>query len=225
MKNVFLLAALFSAFVISGCEVDQVSKSPEVAQPAPAQTEPKQEPAPAPELKPEAPAKLAQGFAIEFKVDPKYATAKETELLNKAFVKVKETVQSQCFKDFMVKRKMISTNGRSSAEVYEHITNLKAVVPVKMYYRKWGDCIGCTSAVAYRQPPQKTINLNRSFFTEKRTICRWAATVGHEAMGHSVGEYGHTSNWNKTRDFSVPYSIGGSVEKNGGSAFSNCCIE
>lgn len=163
------------------------------------------------------------GFNVQFIAQKGYATSKESDLIGKASLKLNEVVKSACFNDFMTKAKLKQTNGRTNSQVLTHLLSFNEVVQVKMYYKKWGDCITCTTAVAYRQPPEKKINLNSSFFTEKRSICRWAATMAHESLGHSLGNYDHSYKWSVDREYSVPYKIGGAKEQYGSSAFEECC--
>jgi hypothetical protein len=177
-------------------------------------------PAPLPELpQPLDPPKteIAKVFKVKFSPAEKYASKKEIEMIEKATVKVNETVASGCFKDFILSTKLKETNGRNNLQVLEHIQGMNDVVPVKIYTK-----IG-SSAIAYRQPPEKTINLNRSYFNESKSPCRWAATMAHESLGHSLGNYGHSYKWNIDREYSVPYKLGGAMEKYGGNAFSKCC--
>lgn len=151
-----------------------------------------------------------------------YATTKEIAKIKAAEIKMNEVIQSQCFRDFMTKRKLIQTNDRTSAQVVDHLQSITDTVPLKMYYRCMGG-LGCTSAVAFRQPPQKTINLNRAYFTSNKSDCRWAGTQAHEALGHSLGGYKHSFKWNRARSFSVPYSMSGADHAQGGDAFEACC--
>lgn len=142
-----------------------------------------------------------------------YSTVAERKKIKEAEVKVNEVIQSKCFADFMGKRKMIQTEGRTSAQVVAHIQSLRDTVPVNMYYRRMGG-IGGTRAVAFREPPEKDINLNRAYFSLGLSTCEWASTIAHESL-HAIGEYGHDFNWSPSRDYSVPYSAN--------SAFEECC--
>lgn len=167
----------------------------------------------------------AQASQITFAPVHKYATAKEIAKIASAEAKLNQVIQSSCFYNYMSQRKLIQTNGRTPAQVAAHLQGLTGVVPVKMYYtcmRSWR-CPGGTSAVAYRQPPSQEINLNRAVFTTAMTDCAWAKTLAHESLGHSLGGYDHDYNWNKQRSFSVPYSMGGADQSQGGDAFDVCC--
>lgn len=137
------------------------------------------------------------------------ATANERALISQASDKVRETVASQCFQDFISKRPMIQTNGKTPSEVASHVRSLTGIITVSMYYKRW------SSAVAYRQPPEMKINLNRSFFTPLKTPCEWASTMAHEGLGHALGSYEHSFKPTKDRDLSVPYSMN--------RAFEFCC--
>jgi hypothetical protein len=164
-------------------------------------------------------------FQVAFIPVDGYATNKQAEMIGKASLKLNQTVKSQCFKDFLSQSALKETNGRTSTQVVAHILSFVDTVQVKMYYKKWGSCLTCTSAIAYRQPPEKKINLNSAYFTEKVSACRWAATMAHESLGHSLGNYGHSSKWNVAREYSVPYKIGGASEKYGSNAFDKCCLD
>lgn len=146
--------------------------------------------------------------SVIFSVDGS-ATATERALISQASDKVRETVASQCFQDFISKRPMIQTNGKTPSEVASHVRSLTGIITVSMYFKKW------SSAVAYRQPPEMKINLNRSFFTARKTPCEWASTMAHEGLGHALGSYEHSFKPTKDRDLSVPYSLN--------RAFELCC--
>lgn len=154
-------------------------------------------------------------LGINFKPVHNYATKAEKDLIGKASKKVNDTIQGQCFKDFMLNRKMIDTNNKSNQEVVADLVSYTGDIEISMYYRcmrSW-KCPFGTSAVAYRQPPEKKINLNRAVFHSGMSACEWASTMAHESS-HVIG-YGHSFEWTKERDFSVPYSIN--------AAFSKCC--
>jgi len=145
-----------------------------------------------------------------------YSTPLQRKRILAAGLMMNQVIKSDCFKNFISNRQMISTKGKSSAQVANHLQSLTGVIHVNMYYRRMGG-IGGTSAVAYRQPPSTDINLNSAYFTMSRTVCEWASTIGHESLGHSLGEYEHTYKWNSQRIFSVPYSIN--------EAFDACCVD
>jgi hypothetical protein len=178
------------------------------------------EPTPTPSVSPTAipspmPTVTGKGY-ITFKPVDYYTTKAERVKIKEAEIKVNQVIQSQCFVDFMKNRKLIQTDGRSNAQVIAHIQGMRDTVPVNMYYRK------NSSAVAYREPPEKDINLNRAYFYTELETCEWSATMVHEAM-HSLGEYDHDYQWNRARSYSVPYSVGGADTAQGGSAFDKCC--
>lgn len=150
---------------------------------------------------------------IALEPDTYYSTASERTKIKKAEIKVNQVIQSECFSKFMSTRKLLQTNGRTPAQVVAHIQSLKDTVPVNMYYRRMGG-IGGTSAVAYRQPPEKDVNLNRAYFGIVLSDCEWASTLAHESL-HAIGEYGHDFNWSPSREYSVPYSVNHS--------FDECC--
>lgn len=163
---------------------------------------------------------------IKFKAVEYYSTPAQRTVIAKAEKLVNDTIQSDCFKDFMLKRKMIQTDGRTIPQVVDHLQTLTGESEVYMYYRcmrNW-KCPFGTSAVAYREPPSKAIHMNSAFFYVGMPLCEWAGTMAHESAGHALGNYGHDFNWNAQRDFSVPYSMAGSSSSNG-DAFTSCCKE
>lgn len=158
-----------------------------------------------------------QAFAsVEFIPVSYYSTKTERVKILKASKKINEVISSQCFANEILNRSMIDTNNKSSEEVLKHLQSLNGIIPVKMYSRcmRLGfRCPAPTSAVAFRQPPQTIINLNRFAFYNTISDCDWASTMAHEGLGHSLGGYGHDFNWSKLRNFSVPYSINYAFEK------------
>lgn len=128
------------------------------------------------------------------------------ELLNKV-------VQSKAFKDFLTKRQMVQTEGRTSKQVAEHLQSLSGNVTVEFYYEcykyKWYQ-VWCTTAVAERVGDM--IRLNRAVWYPEQSKCEWASVLGHEALGHLLGDYGHDFNATARRPYSVPYSINEAVE-------------
>lgn len=158
-----------------------------------------------------------QSFAAVNFVPVEYYTTKDERVkILKASLKVSETIDSQCFGDFILNRKMNTTNNRTPAQVLEHLRSLNGEVPVRMYYRCMKRGIRCpvpTSAVAYRNTGEGHINLNQAKFVKSLSDCRWASTLGHESLGHSLGGYGHTMNWTSSRDYTVPYSINAGFER------------
>jgi len=142
-------------------------------------------------------------------VPDKTATEQEVVFTMKAQFKMNEVVRSQCFSDYLLKRKMIQTQGRSNQEVIDHIRSLKGTIPVSFYSKRF------TSEMAVRYPPALQININRRYFSPKSNLCEYAGTIAHESIGHSLGNYDHDFSYNKMREFSVPYSLN--------AAFWNCC--
>lgn len=132
-------------------------------------------------------------------------TAEELSVLIVAEKLSNQLVQSKCFSDFMTKRALIETNGKTPAEVVYQLSHTNLTVPVKMYYQ-------FTSTVGYRQPPNLTIYTNRRFHSGANA-CSRASNLTHE-WTHTVG-YTHSFKATPIRPFSVPYSIN--------AAFTECC--
>jgi hypothetical protein len=137
------------------------------------------------------------------------ATKEEVLFTLQAQFKMNQVIQSDCFSQYLNKRKMIQTKNKTNSEVVAHIKSLKGIIPVSFYYKKF------TKEMAVRYPPSLQININRKFYSPKSNICEFAGTLAHEAVGHSLGNYGHDFTYNAQRDFSVPYSLN--------AAFYNCC--
>jgi hypothetical protein len=157
-----------------------------------------------------------QSVILDFKPVKNYHTQVEGELIKAARIKAQEVLTGSCFKEFIGSRKMISTGGRSNQEVIDHILSSRVEIPVSMYFRCMSFGFRCpvpTKAVAYREPPSSTINLNRAVFNKSLNVCGWASTMSHEAS-HILG-YEHSFKWTPERDYSVPYSIN--------AAFTACC--
>ena len=157
-----------------------------------------------------------------------FASPEQVKIIEQAGKKVNEVVASKCFADWMNKQSVMNeTNGKSKEQVIAHLIGMNDTVPVKMYFRKYGKksifCPLCTSAVAYREPPHKVINLNASFFTRKTSVCRWAATMAHEGLAHALGNYGHSFDWTRSREDTVAYLLSGRKSQYGGDVFVACC--
>jgi hypothetical protein len=146
----------------------------------------------------------------EFKGSIRFSPAKnysqeEKEVLAISERLANELVQSQCFEEYMLKRNLIQTNGKSNLEVVNDLRNTDLTIPVVMYYSN-------NNVVGYRQPPSKTIYTNRKFHAGA-SACSRGSNLTHE-WSHSVG-YGHSSRATYSRPRSVPYSIN--------AAFTKCC--
>lgn len=121
--------------------------------------------------------------------------------------KMNQVVHSDCFKNFLLDRDLIQTQGKSNQEVVNHLQFLSGNVPVQFYFKRF------TTELAVRYPPSTTINFNTRFWSAKSPVCAFAATLAHEALGHALGNYDHDFKYSKSRDYSVPYSINFAVEK------------
>lgn len=177
-----------------------------------ARTEP--EPLPAPSASPSPiPNPTPTQLGVMLVPDPETTTKAEAEMIKLAGAIMNRIVATPCFKKFISDRKLIQTNGLSPEQVAAHLQSLTGIVSVKMYYRcmvfGWR-CLVPTQAVAYRQPPSTDVFLNQAYFypdTKPENLFKWAGTLGHEVLGHSLGEYGHDFQSTANRILSVPYSI------------------
>lgn len=128
-----------------------------------------------------------------------YTTKTERELIDKASIIANRVRSSDCTFDFISKRKMIQTQGKTNVAVATEVRALTGVVPVEFYYERF------SGARAYRSPPGKTIYLNRKYIGPNSDICDVAGTLNHESL-HALAEYDHDHEWSPEREYSVPYS-------------------
>ena len=141
----------------------------------------------------------------------------QVELTKKSELKMNQVVQSQCFYDFMSKRSLIQTNGKTPSDVAKHIQGLSGSIVVHFYYKAMKSRLNPfgTSVVAYRAPPSTDINMNTAYWDDNSGICEFSSTFAHESLAHSLGGYDHDVYYSPSRDYSVPYSVN--------AAFSACC--
>jgi hypothetical protein len=123
-----------------------------------------------------------------------------------AEIQANETVQGQCFQDFMLKWGLIWTNEKTPAQVVGHIKRSNLTVPVHYYM---GDC----STVGYRNVGAPDIYFNRCIH-KSYGVCDTASNATHE-WSHVLG-YGHSVKATPTRGRTVPYAIN--------HAFKACCV-
>jgi hypothetical protein len=145
------------------------------------------------------------GAAIKLIPVEYYSTAEERKTITQVEHKLNAVTSSKCLHDFIAARKMIQTQNKTSKEVADDIASLSGSVSVVMYYSRF------SSAMAYRQPPELKINLNRKFFNASTPICEWVSTVLHESL-HALKNYEHDFKWNAQRDYSVNYSANFAVD-------------
>lgn len=148
---------------------------------------------------------IAGSGEITLKPVENYTTAQERAIIKQAEKKLNEVKKSKCLQNFIASRKMIQTQNKTSMQVADHISSLSGSVDVSMYFRKF------TSAVAYREPPELKINLNRKYFYAGLPVCEWVSTILHESL-HALADYEHDYQWNAQRDYSVPYSANFAVD-------------
>lgn len=134
-------------------------------------------------------------------------TEAELDRNTKALAKLSETFYSQCFYDYMTKRNLKETQGKTRANVVKHLRESSYTVVLEMYLDKKSNVKG------YTYPSQDKIWLNRKYH-DKYSPCEVAATLGHE-FSHKL-KYTHPYNSTPNRKYTVPYSIGFGVKK--------CCL-
>ena len=132
-------------------------------------------------------------------------TKPQVEVLKISQGLANKLVRSQCFRNFMMKRKLVDTNDLTNNEIVNKLITTPIMTPVKMYYSR-------KSVIGYRDPPNPTIYTNRRYH-EGATACARASNLTHE-WSHVAG-FKHDFKRTKSRPFSVPYSIN--------DAFLKCC--
>lgn len=162
--------------------------------------------APYPKKPPTMPAQTATpGSGIHFSPVRNY-TFEETQVLAVAESLANKLVKSSCFENFMVKRNLIETNGKTALEVVNVLKTSDLTIPVEMYYKN-------NNVVGYRQPPAPDIYTNRKFHAGSNACAR-GSNITHE-WSHTAG-FSHAYRATKSRPFSVPYSIN--------AAYVACCF-
>lgn len=194
MKNNLIILTVFTLLVISQTAFSRGS-------PLPVKQPPKVElPQPSPGTVAPVEHKGVRFFPL------RNHTAEEKEVVVIAEKLANDLLQSQCFENFIVNRKLIDTEGKTPIEVVKDLKTKNLTVPVEMY-SKW-----YSKVVGYRQPPKPDVFTNRKYHAGA-TACSRGSNLTHE-WSHSAG-YGHSYSDTPTRPFSVPYSIN--------AAFTACC--
>lgn len=145
------------------------------------------------------------------------ATDAQANLIGQASLKITETINSDCFGQFMMARGLIldksanGTDGLSNTEVLQIIQSATGAIPVTVYHQPW---IKPSSVMGYRNVGESLIHLRD---TSLDSVCDTASLIGHEAIGHVLGGWDHDYNPSYQRQFSVPYSIN--------AGFTMCCKE
>lgn len=158
---------------------------------------------------------LVAGPRVVFQPVAYYTTPLERIKIAEAEGFVADMTASPCFRNFLVNRKLIQTDGRTPVQVADHIQTLGGVIPVEFY-------VGKSSVVAYRNPPDTTIHINRAVYAGDFDSVELAGTFQHEGLGHVLGDYGHDFEWSPSRSFSVPYTMGGADSAQGGDVWHAC---
>jgi len=135
----------------------------------------------------------------------KFSNSEKSRLHEEVIPKINEIMHGECFKNFIHKRDLKKTNGKSNAEVYNHLISSTVPISLIMYYSP-------VSTVGYTYPGTDQIHMNRKFHNGF-SVCKSSANIAHE-RSHKI-KYGHTSRHHKGRPFSVPYSVG--------EGFKRCC--
>jgi hypothetical protein len=159
-------------------------------------TSPTPIPSYSPVIIPEGVKECAQPLIAGFIASKGY-DVKNAAQLKLAEKKVNEVLCSPCFADFMLKRKLINTKGKSNTQVINDLRSTPLTVPAEIYYAD-------NRVVGYRQPPSPVIHSNGKFAWGS-TPCNRGSNLIHE-WSHVRG-YGHSFKPTKSRPYSVPYSL------------------
>jgi len=130
-------------------------------------------------------------------------TSKEIKRNQAAVIKIRETVNGQCFKDEVLDKKFIQTNNKTSQQVLDSILESNVNIKLSMYRSR-------KNTVGYTYPSSSTIWMNRKYH-DHMDPCDVGANLSHE-HAHKLG-YKHAVNPSKSRANSVPYAIGKIIEK------------
>lgn len=133
-------------------------------------------------------------------------TEKELEKAAAYIPVMNQTIDSECFKDFMLNRELIKTNDKTREEVVKDLRTKQVEIHLITYYKPWSKVHG------YTYPNVNKIWLNRKYHSGA-SLCSEASNLAHE-LSHKLG-YKHNYKATQTRPFSVPYSIN--------AAFKVCC--
>lgn len=132
-------------------------------------------------------------------------TVAELDRIRLAEVKTNEVVRGECFKDSLSKMPLIETNGRTAAQVVEHILNSEVKIEAEMYWT-------VKRVLGYTLSGVNKEWINRRYMMSWG-VCDLSSLLGHETA-HKIG-YGHSFRPTPTRHNTVPYSIN--------KVFSTCC--
>jgi len=116
-----------------------------------------------------------------------------------------KTVDSKCFSDFMLVRKLVDTD-KTNAEVIQDLRTKQVEIHLITYYKRYSKVGG------YTYPDVNKIWLNRKYHGGA-SLCSEASNLTHE-LSHKLG-YKHDYKATHLRPYSVPYSIN--------AAFKVCC--
>jgi hypothetical protein len=192
MKKLIVIVALI---VLGGC----VTQRPISNQTPPVETPSTEDPAPQVDVTiPKAPILTVS--------ECRKCTEHEARRNGQAVEKIRETLRGECFREGWMKRELIQTNGKTNAEVLEHITSANVTIQVEMYRSLIGRVHG------YTYPNSSTIWMNRKYH-DSWNACTVGSNLAHE-FSHKIG-YDHDYKATARRPNSVPYAIN--------TVFDECC--
>lgn len=152
------------------------------------------------------PSPLPSGTPIfSIKTATGYSKA-ERERLNVAIDYANIILPSKCARDFMTKRALIQTNGKTRDQVMDDLLKAPYAFQLELYYAN-------NRVVGFTNPaPYQIIHQNRKFYAGSHPV-DIASNLIHE-YSHKVG-YDHSYNPNASRPYSVPYSLNAMTEECG----------
>ena len=207
MKNLTLIFSLVALIFFAGCGHIEYQETKSPSDIAIEVTQPDQSPEkPVREIEePMLPVLILKIESQSAKRFNAKVSQKEIDRNQMAAAKGTEVIRGECFKKFWLDRQLIQTKGKTNQQVLDHLSS--SVIPVNLVmYRAPNGTHG------YTYSSTNKIWLNRKWH-DGYGVCTVASNLHHEGS-HKIG-YGHDSNPNKQRPFSVPYSIN--------AGFAACC--
>jgi hypothetical protein len=133
-------------------------------------------------------------------------TEQEKEKLLEYIPVMNKTIDSKCFKDFMIARDLKRTNELTREQVVNKLRTSNVEIHLITYFKRFSKVHG------YTYPNVNKIWLNRKYH-RGASLCSEASNLAHE-LSHKLG-FKHDFKATLARPYSVPYSIN--------AGFEHCC--